>query len=97
MLLLQMRTLPAEVLNLIVVFQPLFTKLAWERANALLLGALLARGKCAVTACLRVVGWGDEKHFQNNHGNVKIEQAISFSHAEPLVYFAPLRRHTIHF
>src|SRR5262245_52326860 len=34
-----MRTLPAELLNLIVVFQPLFTKPAWEHAIALLLGA----------------------------------------------------------
>ena len=53
-----MRTLPAELLNLIVVFQPFFTKPAWERAKALSLGALLpswqtrghglsARGKMA--------------------------------------------------
>jgi hypothetical protein len=35
-----MRTLPAELLNLIVVFQPLFTKASWEHAKALLLGAL---------------------------------------------------------
>jgi len=52
------RTLPAELLKLIVVFQPLFTKPAWEHAKALLLGALLpswqtsghglsARGKMA--------------------------------------------------
>jgi hypothetical protein len=62
-----MRTLPAEVLNLIVVFQPLFTKPTWEHAKVLLLGALLARGKRTVTACLRVVGLGEEKHFQNYH------------------------------
>jgi hypothetical protein len=30
-----MRTLPAELLNLIVVFQPLFTKASWEYAKAL--------------------------------------------------------------
>ncbi len=36
-----MRTLPAELLGLIVVFQPLFTKPTWEHAKALLLGALL--------------------------------------------------------
>jgi hypothetical protein len=62
-----MQTLPAELLNLIVVFQPLFTKPTWEHAQTLLLGALLARGKRTVTACLRVVGLGDEKHFQNYH------------------------------
>jgi len=62
-----MPTLPAELLNLIVVFQRLFTKPTWEHAQTLLLGALLARGKQTVTACLRVVGLSDEKHFQNYH------------------------------
>lgn len=62
-----MQTLPAELLNLIVVFQPLFTKPTWENAKILLLGALLAHGKRTVTACLRVVGLSDEEHFQNYH------------------------------
>lgn len=62
-----MRTLPADLLPLIVVFEPLFTKPTWEHAKVLLLGALLARGKRTVTACLRVVGLRDEKHFQNYH------------------------------
>lgn len=62
-----MPTLPAELLNLIVVFQPLFTKPTWEHAQTLLSGALLQRGKRTVTACLRVVGLYDEKHFQNYH------------------------------
>ena len=62
-----MHTPPAELLNLIVVFQPLFTKPTWEYAKVLLLGALLARGKRTVTACLRVVGLSEEKAFQNYH------------------------------
>jgi len=33
------------LLRLIVVFQPLFTKPAWEHAKALLLGALLPSGQ----------------------------------------------------
>lgn len=36
-----MHTLPAELLNLIVVFQPLFTKPTWKHAKVLLLGAQL--------------------------------------------------------
>jgi len=51
-----MLTLPAELLNLIVVFAPLFTKPVWQHAKPLLLGAILAPGKRTVTACLRVVG-----------------------------------------
>jgi len=62
-----MLTLPAEFLNLIVVFQPLFSKPVWEHAKVLFVGALLARGKRTVTACLRVVGLSEEKHFQNYH------------------------------
>src|SRR5262245_45464893 len=62
-----MRTLSAELLGLIVVIQPLFTKPSWVNANVILLGVLLARGKRTVTACLRVVGLGDEEHFQNYH------------------------------
>jgi hypothetical protein len=62
-----MPTLPAELLSLIVVFAPLFSKPVWEHAKVLLLGALLATGKRTVTACLRVVGLSEEKHFQNYH------------------------------
>ncbi|MBO0856859.1 MAG: hypothetical protein J2P21_00080 [Chloracidobacterium sp.] len=60
-----MRTLSAELLSLTVVFEPLFTKLTWERAKLPLLGAPLQRGKRAVTARLRVVGPSQEGRFQN--------------------------------
>jgi hypothetical protein len=62
-----MPTLPAELLNLIVVFEPLFSKSVWANAQILLLGALLTPGKRTVTACLRVVGLSQEPHFQNYH------------------------------
>jgi len=62
-----MPTPPAELMNLIVIFQPQFTNPTWENAKVLLLGALLARGNRTVTACLRVVGLGQEEHFQNYH------------------------------
>jgi DDE superfamily endonuclease len=62
-----MPTLPAELLQLIVSFAPLFTKPTWKNAKVLLLGALLATGKRTVTACLRAVGLGQEKCFQNYH------------------------------
>lgn len=62
-----MPTLPAELLPLILEFQPLFSKSVWKNAQALLVGALLAIGKRTVTACLRVVGKSDDEHFQNYH------------------------------
>jgi hypothetical protein len=62
-----MPTLPAELLPFIVEFQPLFSKSVWEHAQILLIGAVLAIGKRTVTACLRVMGKSDDKHFQNYH------------------------------
>jgi hypothetical protein len=62
-----MRTLPAVLLPLIVAFAPLFSTPVWEHAKGLLVGAILAPGKRTVTACLRVMGQSEEKHFQNYH------------------------------
>jgi hypothetical protein len=62
-----MPKLPAELLPLIVTFQPLFAKSVWENAQTLLVGAILAIGKRTVTACLRVMGKSDDEHFQNYH------------------------------
>jgi hypothetical protein len=62
-----MPTLPAELLPLIVEFQPLFSKSVWKNAQTLLVGAILAIGKRTVTACLRVMGKSEDKHFQNYH------------------------------
>lgn len=62
-----MPTLPAELLPLIVAFQSLFSKSVWEHAQILLIGAILAPGKRTVTACLRVMGKSDDRHFQNYH------------------------------
>ena len=62
-----MPTLPAELLPLIVEFQPLFSKSVWKNAQTLLVGACLAMGKRTVTACLRVMGQSDDQHFQNYH------------------------------
>lgn len=60
-------TLPAELMPLIVEFQPLFSKSVWKNAQTLLAGAILAIGKRTVTACLQVMGKSDDTHFQNYH------------------------------
>src|SRR5437660_332898 len=62
-----MLTLPAELLSLIVIFAPLFTKPVFEHVQQLMLGAILAPGKPTVTACLHAVGLGHEPPFQNYH------------------------------
>lgn len=62
-----MPTLPAALLPLIVAFQPLFSQSVWVHAQTLLVGAILALGQRTVTACLRVMGQSDDRHFQNYH------------------------------
>lgn len=62
-----MLTPPAELLSLIVVFAPLFSKPVWEHAKLLVLGVILAPGTRTVTACLRAVGLSEEPHYQNYH------------------------------
>lgn len=62
-----MQTLPVELLPLIIVFQPLFSKPVWRHAQLLLVGAILATGKRTVSSCLRVCGLAHEQGFQNYH------------------------------
>jgi len=59
-----MQKLPVELLPFIAEFQPFFSKSVWENAQALLTGAILAIGKRAVSACLRIMGKSDDPHFQ---------------------------------
>ena len=62
-----MPTLPAEFASIILAFCPLFSGRVWKCAHVLLIGAILAPGKRTVTSALRVMGLGDEQHFQNYH------------------------------
>ncbi len=56
-----------DILPIVAAFAPLFSERVWQHAQVLILGALLARGKRTVTACLRVMGLSDEMHFVNYH------------------------------
>lgn len=47
-------TRPVELINVIVVFAPLFSKPVWEHVNLWLAGAILAPGQRTVTAALRM-------------------------------------------
>jgi len=62
-----MLTMTAELLSLLEVFAPLFSRPVWEHAQVLLVGAMLATGKRTVTACLRVMGLSHETRFVNYH------------------------------
>ncbi len=48
-------------------FEGVLSERVWEWAKVLLIGAILAPGERTVAAILRVMGYSDEKHFQNYH------------------------------
>lgn len=62
-----MPTLPAEYLNILKSFVPLFSRSVWRHAQVLLLGAILAPGKRTVSAVLRIVGLSNTRQFQRYH------------------------------
>jgi hypothetical protein len=59
-----MPTLPAEYLNILAVFAPLFSNCLWTHVQVLVVGAILTPGQRTVTAVLRIMGLSYERHFQ---------------------------------
>jgi hypothetical protein len=62
-----MLILAEPIIQVLNCFAPLFSRRMWQWATILVVGAILAPGKRTVTAALRVMGLGDEVHFQNYH------------------------------
>jgi DDE superfamily endonuclease len=62
-----MLTLPKRIIHVLRQFETVLSERVWEWAKVLLIGAILAPGERTVAAILRVMGYSDEKHFQNYH------------------------------
>lgn len=62
-----MLNLPAEIMVIMNEFAPLFSERIWVWAQVLTIGAILAPQRRTVTACLRIMGLGQERGFQNYH------------------------------
>jgi hypothetical protein len=62
-----MPTLPADYLSILTVFAPLFSNCLWTHVQVLVVGALLTPSQRTVTAILRIMGLGHERHFQTYH------------------------------
>ena len=62
-----MLTLPDVMIAVLNPFAPEFRKRVFERVKLLVVGALLVPGQRTVAAVLRVMGHGDDVHFQNYH------------------------------
>jgi hypothetical protein len=59
--------MPCEFIALMVAFAPLFSKPVFRHVQVLLVGAMLSPGKRTVTQALRLMGKGQDTHFQNYH------------------------------
>jgi hypothetical protein len=59
--------MPCEFIALMVAFAPLFSKPVFQHVQILLVGAMLAPGKRTVTQALRIMGKGQDTHFQHSH------------------------------
>lgn len=62
-----MLNLPPEIMIVLNEFAPLFSERVWVWAQVLTIGAILAPQRRTVTACLRIMGLGQERWFQNYH------------------------------
>ncbi len=62
-----MLTLPAEIIRVLSVFAPLFSRRVFTHVQVLLMGAILTPGCRTVTNTLRVLGLHHEQHFQTYH------------------------------
>jgi hypothetical protein len=80
-----MLSVPVTLTQLLVRFAPLLSKHVWEHAQGLVMGALLAPGKCTVTAGLRVIGLSQERHVQTYHRVLNRAQWSSLAGARVLL------------
>ena len=62
-----MPPLPEAIILVLAPFAPLFSQRVWLHAQPLLLGAMLAPRARTVTAALRAMGLGGERHFTTYH------------------------------
>ncbi len=62
-----MRTLPTQMIRVLLPFVPLFSKRVWQHAQVLLAGAILAPGARTVSSALRAMGLDREKRFHRYH------------------------------
>jgi len=63
-----MLRVPARFAAILVAFAPVFVQArTWQRAQMLLLGALLVPGQRTVCSILRIIGLRQERHFVTWH------------------------------
>src|SRR5687768_7354306 len=59
--------LPRPIIPILRSFRSAFRAKTWERAQVLLIGAIVAPGQRTVTSALRIMGLCHERQFQRYH------------------------------
>ena len=62
-----MLTLPDAILPVVHPFATLFQSRTWQKAQVLLVGAILAPGQRTVASALRVMGLSDDRNYARYH------------------------------
>ena len=62
-----MLTLPIAIVPILAPFATLFTNPTWQKAQLLMVGAILATGQRTVAAALRVMGHSDQRDYARYH------------------------------
>jgi len=63
----EVRTLPKQIIQILVPFAPLFSQRVWQHAQVLLAGAILAPGTRTFGSALRTVGLDQQRSFHRYH------------------------------
>src|SRR5918912_1641263 len=62
-----MRTLPTQMIRVLLPFVPLFSERVFQHAQVLLAGAILAPGRRTVSSALHAMGLDQQKQFHRYH------------------------------
>jgi hypothetical protein len=63
----ELRTLPPKMVQVLASFAPLFSKRVWQHARLVLVGAILAPGRRTVGSALRAMGLDRFERFHRYH------------------------------
>lgn len=84
--------LPDSIIEVLIVFRPLFTAPTWRKLMMLLTGTLLAQGRRTVAAALRASGNGMAPNWSSDHSGPQPCSLVS-SGGEPPA--APAHRRNV--
>ena len=89
-----MLTLPDAIVSVLLPFSTLFTNPTWQKAQLLLVGAILTPDQRTVAAALRVMGRSDQRDYARYHE--VLNRAVWSSRAVARILLLLLLQHLDH-